>query len=122
MPTIARFMNIALPQSAAREVDGVPLTGRLSLSNPSLTIENNKAVVQWKALDKEGSVKLWLAGTNNFKTGGNDNYSLLKTVPLSTQKVVLPLSSLPAGFYKLVLEGPHNQVNIWMPEAKKANP
>jgi hypothetical protein len=122
MPTIARFMNIALPQSAAREVDGVPLTGRLSLSNPSLTIENNKAVVQWKALDKEGSVKLWLAGTNNFKTGGNDNYSLLKTVPLSTQKVVLPLSSLPTGFYKLVLEGPHNQVNIWMPEAKKTGP
>jgi hypothetical protein len=70
--------------------------------------------INWKATGKTGHVKIWISTTNNFKTGGKDDYVLLGTVPLSGQKAAFDLSDKPSGFYKIVLEAPDNNSSYWI--------
>jgi predicted AlkP superfamily pyrophosphatase or phosphodiesterase len=114
MPTIARFMGINIPSGIAREVDGVPLTGQLSLVYPSVDYKNEKASIRWKAKEKPGTVKIWVAATNNYKTGGKDEYHLLKEVPLESEQAVVDLKKFPSSFYKIVVEGKNNSMGRWI--------
>lgn len=114
MPTIARFMNINLPAPVVREMDGVPLIGNLSLTDPNVEYSNGKAIVTWKAHDSTGMVKIWAAAANNYKTGSSDNYSFLKKVPLKSGKAAIDLKKIPSSFYKILIEGKWNTVNRWV--------
>ncbi|HVU56218.1 MAG TPA: alkaline phosphatase family protein [Puia sp.] len=114
MPTIARFMDINIPRDYQLEIDGLPLIGKLSVANPTIKVENSRLDIHWKAFDKDGTVKIWLSTTNNFKTGGKDEYKLLAEVPASQQSAVFGISSYPSSFYKIVLEGAYNTVNRWI--------
>jgi len=114
MPTLARFMNIPVPEANARELDGVPLTGKISLTAPSAKLENGTLELGWKAQEKKGKVKIWVTTTNHFKTGGADTYKLLGEVPLQAQKATINVADMPSDFYKIVLEGPDNTVNRWV--------
>lgn len=114
MPTIARFMNIDIPRENLMEVDGVSFVGDISITEPTATYQHSEIQLTWKALEKKGKVKVWMATTNHFKTGGKDKYKLLKTVPLKQEKTTLFVKKPPSGFYKIVLEAPHNIVNRWV--------
>ncbi|MDP4250942.1 MAG: alkaline phosphatase family protein [Bacteroidota bacterium] len=114
MPGIARFMQISIPKDPAFEVDGIPFTGPLSFITPNFQYHNESLDISWKALAKEGQVKIWLALTNNFKAGGKDEYVLLGTVPLDAQKARFDLSGKPSPFYKIVLEAEKNTANYWI--------
>lgn len=114
MPSIARFMNMAIPREALMEIDGVPFIGRLSIAEPTAVYQHGEIQLSWKALEKKGKVKVWLATANHFKTGGKDAYRLLETVPLKDGKVVIPANGASDGFYKIVLEAPHNFLNRWV--------
>jgi hypothetical protein len=119
MPTIARFMDISIPVEVAREVDGVPLTGKLSLVNPVIDFNGEKATLRWKAKEKPGQVNIWISTTNNFKTGGKDEYQLVKQVRLRSQKADIDLGKFPSGFYKIVIEGKNNLAGRWIITDKK---
>jgi hypothetical protein len=121
MPTIARFMQISIPLDAQREVDGVPLTGKISLTSPSIAYKDDRAIIRWNAVEKMGTVKIWAVTTNYYKTGGRDEYHLLTEVPLSSQEAVLDLEKPSSSFYKIVLQGPHNTVNRWLITGAKSN-
>jgi len=114
MPTIARFMGLAIPRDYLLEIDGIPLSGKVSVAAPVIRLDNSKLDIRWKSIDKDGTVKIWLATTNNFKTGGKDEYKLLAEVPAGQQSAVLGISSSPSPFYKVVLEGTYNTVNRWI--------
>jgi hypothetical protein len=114
MPTIARFMNVTLPLAVRREIDGTPLSGPISITNPSLNYIQGKIDVSWTALEAVGKVKLWLATTNNYKIGGKDDYKLVKEVPLVDGHALIDVKSLPSTFYKIVLEAPNNTLNKWL--------
>jgi predicted AlkP superfamily pyrophosphatase or phosphodiesterase len=114
MPTIAKFMEVNIPLDIAREVDGVPLIGKLSLVEPSVELETQQATIKWLAGNKKGKVKIWMATTNNFKTGGKDEYQFLKEVPSGSQQAVIDLKNFPSSFYKIVLEGENNSINRWI--------
>ena len=114
MPTIARFMDIRIPSEMAKEVDGVPLIGKLSLTNPSVNYTNGKATIRWEAREKAGKAKIWVATNNNFKTSGKDEYHLLKEVPLVSQQAVIDLKKFPSSFYKIVVEGKNNSAGRWV--------
>ena len=114
MPTIARFMAINMPLDDAREVDGVPLIGKLSLVDPSAYLKNGQATIQWKPVGKKGEVKIWAAAANNRKTGGKDEYMLLKKVSVKSKQATVDLKVFPSAFYKIVLEGENNLVNCWI--------
>ncbi|WP_128546197.1 alkaline phosphatase family protein [Larkinella soli] len=116
MPTLARHLQVSLPKEQAFEIDGIPLTGRLSLTGAGVKKEGGKLTVTWKPAETEGRVKLWLATTNHFEEGRRDLYRLMDEVPVGQGQAVLDVSKLPSGFYKIVLEGRHNQLNRWIVE------
>ncbi len=115
-PTIGRHLNIIFPKDRAFELDGVPLTGKISVNHPTIEKENQQIKLTWKAIDKEGDVKIWLALTNNFEKGGTDQYLLMDQLPVTAEKATLDVSKLPDGFYKVVIEGKYNTVNRWVVE------
>lgn len=116
MPTIARHLQIPFKKEQAMEIDGVPLTGKLSVISPTVKKEDAQIKVSWKSVEKEGNVKIWVATTNKFEQGGNDQYWLMKELPVLAETASIDVSKLPKGFYKIVIEGKYNSINKWIVE------
>jgi hypothetical protein len=114
LPSLARFLQIKIPRDQLFEIDGIPLTGKLSGSHPEASLENGTIHIQWKVENKEGMAKIWLATTNNFKSGGKDAYTLVKEVPVENGKASIDIQKYHSVFYKLVLEMPDNFLNRWI--------
>jgi hypothetical protein len=91
-----------------------PLIGKISAVDPEIDIENKKIEIEWDALQKNGDAKIWLATTNNFKSGGEDSYTLITSVSLKKEKAEIDISKFPSGFYKIVIETPSNFLNRWV--------
>ena len=116
MPTMARHLHLTIPKEQAFELDGIPLTGILSVTGPMVKKEGKTITLRWKAVSPEGTAKVWLTTTNNVKEGGRDNYLLLAEVPVSAETATLDVAALPTGFYKIVLEGKYNHLTRWVVE------
>jgi len=114
MPSLASFLNINVAPEKLMEIDGVALTGKLSTTDATASLANDAIEVKWNVINKEGKAKIWLATTNNFKTGGKDNYKLVKEVPVSDGKVAVNIKGMPSDFYKVVIEAPYNFLNRWI--------
>lgn len=114
MPSIAGFLDLAIPKEQLMEIDGVPLTGPLSAISPEAKLEEGKIKIKWKATDRKGDAKIWLATTNFFKEGGRDEYVLKSTVPLAKEEVVIDVNEPASGIYKIIIETPHNYLNRWI--------
>ena len=122
MPSIVRFLNIPVARNQMMEVDGISLIGKISATEPEIKIDGEKIKVQWEAVQKKGNAKIWLATTNNFKTGGEDRYTLVATVPLQKEKAEINISKNHSGFYKVVIETPDNFLNKWIIKDKGLMP
>ncbi|TSD67343.1 alkaline phosphatase family protein [Inquilinus sp. KBS0705] len=120
MPTIARFMNVSIPAAQAREIDGTPLTGLVSVAEPKANLIQGNLDISWKALNKGETLKIWVAATNNVKEGKPDTYQLLAEVPADKEHALVSVKEMPSQFYKISIEGKYNTVNRWIvPETKK---
>jgi len=120
MPTLARHLAIALPKAQAFELDGVPFTGPLSLIRPAVNLQGQKLSLSWQAINPAEKVKVWVTTSNHFQEGGQDNYRLLGELEAKAEKAEFDLGRLPSPFYKVVLEGEHNNLNSWIVNAKGA--
>ncbi len=114
MPSIARYLNVKLPENVAQEIDGTPLIGPVSISGLKANYIQNHLDISWKAIQKKGKVRIWLATTNGFKTGGKDEYHLLAEIDAARQHYLADLKEFPSSFYKLVLQAPDNMLNKWI--------
>ena len=119
MPTVAKFLDLKMPKDNAIEVDGTSLIGKVGATNLRAQQQNGKVLLTWKNKMKNGNAKVWLATTNNFKSGKRDEYKLLGEVQLQKEKAEFKLPESADGFYKLVLETPHNTLNRWIVADKK---
>ncbi|MDB5061599.1 MAG: nucleotide pyrophosphatase [Mucilaginibacter sp.] len=120
MPSVARFMNIVIPVNYKREIDGISLTGPVSIVEPKVNLVQGAIDVSWKALNKDEKVKIWVSATNNVKEGKPDDYKLLGEFSADTEHALISVKDMPSTFYKVVLEGKYNTVNKWIvPENKK---
>ncbi|OQP68603.1 alkaline phosphatase family protein [Niastella populi] len=113
MPSIANFLGLRIPRNRLMEIDGISLTGPLSATSPNAILENGKLNITWKAAGK-GDAKIWVTTTNKFKEGGEDEYTLMATVPVQSQRAVVDVTNLPSSFYKIVIETPDNFLNRWV--------
>ena len=113
-PSILSFMHIAVPEAQKREMDGISLIGQVSVAEPQANLVQGNIDLSWKAMDKKGSVKIWVASTNNFKTGQPDVYKLVSQVPVTQQHYLINIKDLPSDFYKIVIEGEYNTINRWV--------
>ncbi|MXV15304.1 alkaline phosphatase family protein [Hufsiella ginkgonis] len=114
MPSIARYLDVALPESVAREIDGTPFIGPVSITALKANYVQQHLDISWKALEKKGKVKIWVTTTNNFKTGEKDTYHLLGEVDVAQQHYFANVTGYPSEFYKLIVEAPANSVNKWI--------
>jgi hypothetical protein len=114
MPSLALFLKLDIPREKQMEIDGIPLTGKLSVTDAEASLVNDKIEVKWNVISKEGSAKIWLATTNNFKTGGRDDYKLMANVPVADRKATIDVKQMPSDFYKIVVEAPYNFLNRWI--------
>lgn len=116
LPTISRFMDVRLSGEQQRELDGIPLIGKVSIAQPSAVKVGEKISVTWKAIADEGKVKIWLASTNDYKqTGKADNYKLVGETHVKDGKFDIDLrGETSSDFYKVVMEGDHNTLNRWI--------
>ena len=114
MPSIASFLQIRIPKESLMEIDGIPLTGKLSASHAEATFDKGMIKLKWKVQDKQGMAKIWLAATNNFKSGMKDEYRLVKEVPVAIGKATVDVTQNKSPFYKVVIETPHNFLNRWI--------
>ncbi|MFC4210945.1 alkaline phosphatase family protein [Pedobacter lithocola] len=114
MPSIARFMNINLPKEVKDEVDGTPFIGDVAIAQVEANYVHGNIDLNWKALKNGGKVKIYLSTTNNFKTGGKDEYHLLGEVDVAQKHAFINIEKYPSDFYKIVLETPENTVNKWI--------
>ena len=114
MPTIAKFMGLKMSQEHIREVDGVPLIGKVGATGLNASKTNGKIKISWKKKVNNGTAKVWFATTNNFKKGEKDNYRLLGEVPITKEQAVFNAPESSSGFYKIVLETPYNTLNRWI--------
>ncbi len=116
MPTLARHLQLTIPKEQKFELDGVPLTGKLSIIEPVVKKEGKKITLNWKAVEPQGNVKIWVSTTNHFEEGKRDDYILLAEVPAKTEAATIDVSALPGGFFKIVLEARHNHLSRWIIE------
>lgn len=114
MPTMLRTLAITPTKEQLWEIDGVPLTGSISLANAKAELDNNTLNITWDVIKNKGRIKVWVARKNSFKTGGTDDYKLLDTLKNKTGKASIDVSHWPSKFYKIVLEGKYNTVNTWV--------
>ena len=111
MPSIAGFLSIHIPIDKRRELDGLPLTGDIAIANPSVRRINDKVYVSWRAHKKKGRVKILLAATNHVRSGGTDEYRVVKTVKIKRKKAAFRLTSAGITDFKLALETKENIIN-----------
>jgi len=116
LPTIARFLGVKFSSDRQRELDGVPLIGKVSLTRLTAARTADKINLSWLPVENEGKVKVWLAATNNYsQTGKADKYQLMGKVSVKDGKFNIDLSGQESSdFYKVVLEGKYNTVNRWI--------
>lgn len=113
-PSIAKFMNIRIPEKTKREIDGISLIGPVSIAEPKANLIQGTLDISWKALNANEKVKIWVALTNNVKEGRIDDYKLLAEVPIAQEHVLVSVKDMPSNFYKVVIEGKYNSVNRWI--------
>ncbi len=114
LPTALNFMGIEVPKDKVYELDGVPLTGKVSISEPNAELKGTKLSVGWIAIDKEGEVKIRLTTANHFQTGRVDTYIELGAANILSEAFEIDLTPYPSDFYKVVIEGKYNSVNRWV--------
>lgn len=113
MPGILRFMEIEPPVHLKQEFDGVPFVGPVSVSNLVARKKDSEIVLHWQAMDSKGEVEIFLAASNNFKSGGMDRYTSVGKVRTRKGNFTFTVPQ-QADFYKILLVAPYNTVNTWI--------
>lgn len=114
LPSAINYLDIDLPASVKRELDGVPITGPVSLSNAQLDTTAGGFTVKWKTFAPAEKLKVYITYTNNVKEGNADTYKLIGTPTSGAEKFSYTSAELQGKpFYKVVIEGKHNTVNVW---------
>lgn len=114
LPSMAYHLGLSIPKKIAMELDGTPFIGPVDASNLKAELKNGEISMSWKALSKDGKGRIWVATTNNFKTGGLDNYWLVGDVDLADGKKTFSLNGTESEIFKVVLETPAGYLNYWV--------
>ncbi|MBC7849253.1 MAG: alkaline phosphatase family protein, partial [Chitinophagaceae bacterium] len=120
-PSLMSWLQVSTSVDKLMEVDGVNLTGAISAIEPRASYKNDSIHLQWTAIQKEGTAKVWLSKTNKFKKGGKDKYSIVATADVAKEKISFEVKGARSDFYKVVIEFPHNLLNRWIVVQKDSN-
>ena len=113
-PSICRFMGFDVPRDVRWEQDGTSFYGRTDIMDLDLKPYDNRVELEWTCLNRFAEATIYAATTNNFKTGGKDEWIRVGTVPAKAGNYSVKLDGLPqSDFYKFVVETPNGALNRW---------
>jgi len=119
LPSMIRFFNLMVPEQQERELDGVPLTGPLSLSNLTLRGKGKKQLLTWTPGSQSEILSVYWSPTDHFEEGGSDEYFLLGEVPSDMKQFALPPEFGRKAFFKVLVVGKYHSANTWRVSGKK---
>ncbi len=119
-PTMARFLSINPPEKVKDEWDGVPILGPVDAIELKAEQNKGKLKVSWKDLSQnDAPVTIYGATSNDFKTGGSDNYIKLGTAKLKDSSISLTLKAknpFSGKYIKILFKSPNTTLNTWITE------
>lgn len=115
-PTLARHLQVRLPEAASFQLDGVPLVGALSVIQPSAEVTADSLHLQWKTLNPAETLTVWYSPGDAQRIGGKDKYRMLTKVAAAKQQLVLPLPEMKLHG-KVVIAGKYNSIGCWVAPA-----
>lgn len=118
MPSILRFMGIEIPRPTLEELDGVPFTGKISITNLKVSRRQDVLELTWDVVNRRGNVNVMITTTNKFKEGGKDEYILAGKAKVSDGRFTykIPAGSTDQSFFKIRVEAPSNMLTGWSVE------
>jgi len=111
LPSMIRFFNLMVPEQQERELDGVPLTGPLSLSNLTLRGKGKKQLLTWTPGSQSEILSVYWSPTDHFGEGGSDEYFLLGEGPSDSKQFALPPDLGKKSFFKVLVVGENHSAN-----------
>jgi predicted AlkP superfamily pyrophosphatase or phosphodiesterase len=117
-PSFSRFFNLVVPEHQELELDGVPLTGPLSLTELNLLGKGKNQTLSWTPGDHLETLSVYWSPTDHFAEGGQDEYFLLGEVPSDTGYFALPADLGKRSFFKVLVVGKYNSANTWKVSGK----
>jgi hypothetical protein len=114
-PTLATHLGLTIPKSHAMELDGTSFIGPIDAADLKAVRTKDGIQLIWKTYSQNKG-RIWIATTNNFKTGGLDNYWLMGETKLEQRKATISTKGIESDFYKVVLETPSGFLNYWVVE------
>ena len=113
-----RFFNLVVPEHRERELDGVPLTEPLSLSNLTLEGKGKKRLLTWTPGAQSELLSVYWSPTDHFGEGGQDEYFFLGEVPSDAKQYALPPEFGKKSFFKVLVVGKYHSANTWKVSGK----
>lgn len=118
LPSMIRFFNLVVPEHQERELDGVPLTGPLSLSNLTLGGKGKNQLLTWAPGPQSETFSVYWSPTDHFGKGSSDEYFLVGEVPSDAKQYALPPDLGKKDFFKVLVVGKYNSANTWRVSGK----
>ena len=113
-PSICKWMGFDVPRDIEWEQDGTSFYGTTDIMEMEVEPYGTSVKLTWECLEKDARVTVWGTTTNNFKTGGKEEWTKLGEVAASEENFMVDLGALPkSSFYKFVLETPNGSLNRW---------
>lgn len=119
LPSFFRFYNLVVSEHQERELDGVPLTGPLSLSNLTFLGKGKNQTISWTPGDQPETLSVYWSPTDHFGEGGSDEYFFLGEVPSEAKQYALPADLEKRSFFKVLVVGKYNSATTWKVSGKK---
>lgn len=120
MPSICNHLGIPIPDGVKKEIDGVPFIGPLDFADLTVSRSGDSLLLNWKSYSPESNAEVFVANTNHFKEGGEDNYRKVGDVKIGSEKYSFAVEG-PDEFYKVLLNGPDHYLNAWVPAMDTLN-
>jgi hypothetical protein len=111
-PTLARHLQLQLPEWVERELDGQSLIGPLSISDFTAVKSGKEIVLNWKSHHSE-KLQLFAATSDDPFHEPSSNYSKIKTVRSAKGKMSFE-DSFGSPWIRIVLKGRYNSANVWL--------
>jgi predicted AlkP superfamily pyrophosphatase or phosphodiesterase len=118
MPSILAHMEIEAPENIKKEIDGTSFVGEIIINNLSANINGNKLKLNWSAYTDQGSARIFVSNSNNFKDGKSDIYKEIGNCPLYLSACDLNLPLATSGFLKVLMQVEASFLNTWVIENK----
>lgn len=115
LPSICRFMGFEIPRDQAFEKDGVSFYGKADIGELTTHPYDNVVELRWNCSRSGDDAVVYISTTNNFKTGGRDEWIEVGRVKARDGAFTVDLDKYPKSrFYKFAVATPNTVLNRWL--------